>query len=131
VTGYPRDTLNTQANADFVAAYGGKFNALPMMGSVVGYAMIRAIAAGIVKTGSVDTEKMADGFKGAAFDTPFGAANFRAIDHQSTLGTFVGRTGVKAGSHGTHGEMVDWRYADGANYLPDDAMVRKLRSAAD
>jgi branched-chain amino acid transport system substrate-binding protein len=131
VTGYPRDTLNTQANADFVAAYGRKFNALPMMGSVVGYAMIRAIAAGIVKTGSVDTEKMADGFKGAAFDTPFGAANFRAIDHQSTLGTFVGRTGVKAGSHGTHGEMVDWRYADGANYLPDDAMVKKLRSAAD
>ena len=130
VTGYPRDTLATQANTDFVAAYRARFNAAPMMGSVVGYAMIRAIAAGIAKTGTVDTEKMADGFKGAAFDTPFGPAYFRAIDHQSTLGTFVGRTGTKAGSHGTHGEMADWHYADGEKYLPDDATVRKLRPAA-
>ena len=127
VTGYPRDTLTTKANTDFVAAYRARFNAPPMMGSVVGYAMIRAIAAGIAKSGGVDTEKMADGFKGAAFDTPFGPAQFRAIDHQATFGTFVGRTAVKNG----HGEMVDWRYAGGENYLPDDATVRKLRPAAD
>ena len=38
---------------------------LPAMGSVVGYALITAIVAGIAKTGSVDTEKMADGFGGA------------------------------------------------------------------
>jgi branched-chain amino acid transport system substrate-binding protein len=127
VTGYPRDTLDTKANTDFVAAYVARFNAKPMMGSVVGYGMIRAIAAGIAKSGSVDTEKMADGFKNAAFDTPFGPARFRAIDHQATLGTFVGRTALKGG----RGEMVDWRYAAGENYLPDDDTVRKLRPAAD
>ena len=127
VTGYPRDALRTQANTDFVAAYRARFNVLPMMGSVVGYSMIQAIAAGIARSGGVDTEKMVTGFKGAAFDTPFGPARFRAIDHQGTLGTFVGRTALKNG----HGEMVDWRYADGDSYLPDDAMVRTLRPAAD
>jgi branched-chain amino acid transport system substrate-binding protein len=127
VTGYPRDTLDTKANTDFVAAYVAKFKVPPMMGSVVGYGMIRAIAAGIAKSGSVDTETMADGFKDAAFDTPFGPARFRAIDHQATLGTFVGRTALKAG----RGEMVDWRYAGGENYLPDDDTVRKLRPAVD
>ena len=127
VTGYPRDTLKTPANTAFVDAYRARFNAPPMMGSVVGYAMIRAIAAGIAKSGSVDTEKMADGFKGASFDTPFGQARFRPIDHQGTLGTFVGRTALRAGQ----GEMIDWHYADGENYFPDDATVRTLRPAAD
>ena len=131
VTGYPRDALDTRANTDFVAAYIARFNVKPMMGSVVGYGMIRAIAAGIAKSGSVDTEKMADGFKDTAFETPFGPAQFRAIDHQATLGTFVGRTALKAGPKGNYGEMVDWRYASGENYLPGDDAVRKLRPAID
>jgi branched-chain amino acid transport system substrate-binding protein len=97
-----------------------------MMGSVVGDAMIRAIAAGIAKSGGTDTERMADGFAGAAFDTPFGRAAFRAIDHQSTLGTFIGKTALKDG----HGVMVDWRYDDGGKFLPPDDEVRKMRPAA-
>jgi branched-chain amino acid transport system substrate-binding protein len=126
VTGYPWAQLDTPANKSFVDAYGKKFNTHPMMGSVVGFAMIRAIAAGITKSGSTDTERMADGFAGAAFDTPFGRAMFRAIDHQSTLGTFIGKTALKDG----HGIMVDWRYDDGAKFLPSDDEVRKMRPAA-
>jgi len=126
VTGYPWAQVDTPANKDFVSAYQAKFNTHPMMGSVVGYAMIRAIAAGIGKSGSTDTERMADGFAGAAFDTPFGRAMFRAIDHQSTLGTFIGKTALKDG----HGVMVDWRYDDGAKFLPPDDEVRKMRPAA-
>ena len=49
---------------------------------------------------------------------------WRAIDHQSTLGTYVGRTALKDG----RGMMVDWRYVNGAAALPDDAMVQKLRA---
>ena len=60
-----------------------------------------------------------------------GPARFRAIDHQATLGTFVGRTALKAGPKGNYGEMVDWRYASGENYLPGDDAVRKLRPAID
>jgi branched-chain amino acid transport system substrate-binding protein len=126
VTGYPWAQLDTQANKSFVGAYGKKFNTHPMMGSVVGFAMIRAIAAGIVKSGGTDSERMADGFAGAVFDTPFGRAAFRAIDHQSTLGTFNGKTALKDG----HGVMVDWGYDDGGKFLPSDDAVRKMRATA-
>ena len=44
------------------------------------------------------------------FDSPFGKVTFRALDHQSTMGAYVGRTAVKDGK----GVMVDWRYADGS-----------------
>ena len=50
---------------------------------------------------------------------------FRASDHQATLGAYVGKTAVKDGK----GVMVDWRYADGAKYLPSDAEVKTLRPA--
>jgi branched-chain amino acid transport system substrate-binding protein len=50
---------------------------------------------------------------------------WRAIDHQSTLGTYVGHTALKDG----HGTMVDWRYVNGADALPSDDVVRKLRPA--
>jgi branched-chain amino acid transport system substrate-binding protein len=41
------------------------------------------------------------------------------------MGAFVGRTAVKDGK----GVMVDWRYADGALYLPGPDEVKKLRPA--
>jgi branched-chain amino acid transport system substrate-binding protein len=125
VTGYPGEAVDTPGNKSFIAAYRAKFSEAPKMGSVVGYAFIQAIAAGLRKSGSTDTEKMADGFAGAGFETPIGHASFRAIDHQSTLGTFVGKTALSGGK----GTMTGWHYADGAKYLPSDAEVKKLRPA--
>ena len=58
-----------------------------------------------------------------ADDTPFGQIAFRPIDHQSTLGAFVGKTAVVDGK----GVMVDFVYRDGAGYLPSDDEVKKLR----
>ena len=66
-----------------------------------------------------------DGFGGTGFDTPFGKATWRALDHQSTLGTYVGKTALKDGKP----RMVDWRYVDGADALPSDAEVKKMRPA--
>lgn len=126
VTGYPQGEVKTPPNQAFIAAYRAKYGALPAMGSVVGYALIRSIAAGVARAGAVDTDKLIEGFRGARFDTPFGPAEYRAIDHQGTLGTFVGKTALKDG----HGVMVDWHYADGANYLPSDQEVKKLRPVA-
>jgi branched-chain amino acid transport system substrate-binding protein len=125
VTGYPVAGVTDPANKAFIDAYKAKFNELPKMGSVVGYALIASIVAGIKKTGSVDTEKMADGFGGTRFDTPIGTASWRALDHQSTLGTYVGKTALKDGKP----TMVDWRYVDGASALPPDAEVKKMRPA--
>jgi branched-chain amino acid transport system substrate-binding protein len=122
VTGYP-DDVSDPRNRGFVKAYTTRFGEPPRMGSVIGYSTITAIAAGISRSRSAETEAMADGFAGAEFDTPFGRAGWRAIDHQSTLGTFVGRTALKDG----RGIMVDWRYVDGITVLPPDNEVRSLR----
>ncbi len=126
VTGYPRAQVETKANQAFIAAYKAKFGAIPGMGSVVGYTLIQSIAAGIQRAGSLESDKLVDGFSGVSFDTPFGPASYRALDHQGTLGTFVGKTAVKDGK----GTMVDWHYANGADYLPTDAVVETLRPNA-
>ena len=125
VTGYPVDSLVTAEHKSFATAYRGKFAETPRCGSVVGYALVHAIAAGILKTGSTASEAMAEGFKGAQFATPFGRATFRPLDHQATLGAFVGRLGLKDGK----GAMLDWKYVDGANALPTDEAVRAMRPA--
>lgn len=125
VTGYPGAAVTTPANAAFEAAYTARFKEAPKMGSVVGTALIAGIVAGIRTAGRTDTEALIDGLAGAGFETPFGHALWRPIDHQSTLGTFVGRTAVKDG----HGVMTDWHYVDGADALPDDTTVQRLRPA--
>lgn len=126
VTGYPQTQLETPANTAFIAAYQKQFGKVPGMGSVVGYTLIHSIAAGIARAGSLDATKLIGGFSGATFGTPFGTASYRALDHQGTLGTFVGRTMVKDGK----GIMTGWRYCDGAKYLPTDAEVKTLRPNA-
>ena len=125
VTGYPQDTLDTPAHQAFASAYRAKFNETPRCGSVVGYSLVQSIAAGILKTGSTGAEAMADGFQGARFDTPFGPASYRALDHQATLGAYVGRLALKNG----RGTMTGWTYIDGADALPPDDEVQKMRPA--
>ena len=126
VTGYPRDGIDTPAHKAFVDAYRAKFGEAPKCGSVVGYALVNAIVAGLLKAGSTDSEALVGGFRGAAFDTPFGRAMFRPQDHQATLGAYVGRLALRDGRG--HDE-ADWRYVDGAAALPGDDEVRKLRPA--
>jgi branched-chain amino acid transport system substrate-binding protein len=126
VTGYPPLADNTPENKAFVAAYEKRYHDEPKMGSIVGYLTIKSIAAGIAKAGSTDTEKLVEAFRGLKMTGPLGPFRFRAIDHQSTLGAFVGKVGIKNG----RGVMVDFKYVDGASVLPSDAEVRKLRPAS-
>jgi len=126
VTGYPWNEVDTPANKAFVAAYQSRYHDYPRVGSIVGYLTIKSIAAGIAKAGSTDTEKLVEAFRGLKMDGPFGPFIFRAIDHQSTLGAFVGRIALKDGK----GTMSDFHYVDGASVLPSDAELRKLRPAS-
>jgi branched-chain amino acid transport system substrate-binding protein len=123
VTGYPHQDITTPDHTKFRDAYRAKYNDYPRLGSVVGYDTVNAIAAGIAKAGTVENEKLIDAMKGLKFTSAFGPVEFRAIDHQSTLGAFVGRTALKDGK----GVMTGWRYADGAKYLPSDDVVKTLR----
>jgi branched-chain amino acid transport system substrate-binding protein len=126
VTGYPPEEVNTPENKAFVAAYAKRYHVAPKMGSVVGYLTLKSIAAGLSKAGSTDTEKLVGAFKQLTMEGPFGPFHFRAIDHQSTLGAFVGKIALKNGV----GTMADVKYVDGASVLPSDAVVRKLRPAS-
>jgi branched-chain amino acid transport system substrate-binding protein len=125
VTGYPWYDIKTPAHEKFLKAYMAKYNDHPRMGSVVGYNTMLAVAAVIRKAGATDTEKLIKAARGLTLATPTGEITFRAVDHQSTMGTYVGTTDVRQGA----GVMVDWHYADGANYLPSDAEVKKMRPA--
>lgn len=123
VTGYPWDQIDTPEHAGFAADYYKKFNENPKVGSVVGYATMQAIFAAIAKAKSTDNEKLVTAMRGLTFMTPFGPAEFRALDQQSTMGTFVGKLDMR----GQKGTMVQWRYAHGANYQPTDSYVRGRR----
>ena len=126
VTGYPWYGIDKPDHAAFVAAYDAKYKDYPRIGSLVGYNTMMSVAAAIKKAGSTDTEKLVDAFEGLNVKTPIGKVHYRKIDHQSTMGAYVGKIAVKNGS----GIMIDWAYKDGAKYLPSDAEVMKLRPAA-
>ncbi len=123
VTGYPWDQIDTREHASFAANYYKRFNENPKLGSVVGYATMQAIFEAIRKAKTTDNEKLVTAMRGLKFSTPFGPAEFRAIDQQSTMGAYVGKLDQRGGK----GTMVQWRYADGKNYLPTDAYVKARR----
>ncbi|RYF82764.1 MAG: ABC transporter substrate-binding protein [Comamonadaceae bacterium] len=124
VTGYPYASIDTPAHKAFIDAYRKKYNDYPRLNSVVGYATVKALAAGIQKAGSTDTEKLITAFQGLEFSTPFGPAMFRPQDNQSTLGIYVGRTALKDGK----GVMPTGTYIDGSKLQPDETLIRKLRN---
>jgi len=125
VTGYPWYGIQTPEHKSFFIAYHRKYNDYPRLGSVVGYSAIHAIAAGVRKAKSTDTEKLVAAFRGLELMTPFGKTVFRPQDQQSTMGAYVGKTKNEGGK----GTMVDYVYLDGAKFQPSDDEVKKLRPA--
>ena len=125
VTGYPWYGIQTPEHQAFLKAYEAKYKDYPRLGSIIGYSTIMSLAAGIEKAKTTETTKLVEAFSGLTLMTPFGPITYRAEDHQSTMGSFVGRTKNESGK----GVMVDYRYLDGAKYLPSAAEVKKLRPA--
>lgn len=127
VTGYPWYDFTEEdgANKAFVDAYQARFNETPKLGSLVGYMTAETVAAAIQKAGSTEGDAIRQAFEGLGVSTPVGEITFREIDNQATMGAFVGKTALKDGA----GVMTDWTYLDGADYLPSDEEVAKLRPA--
>jgi branched-chain amino acid transport system substrate-binding protein len=123
VTGYPWQEINTPEHKAFRDAYQAKYKDYPRLGSVVGYATIKSIAAMLKAANSTDTDKMLTAMRGLTVDSPFGKVTWRAQDQQSTMGAFVGRLAQKEGK----GIMVGWRYVDGKEVIPTDEEVKRLR----
>jgi branched-chain amino acid transport system substrate-binding protein len=123
VTGYPWNDIETPEHRRFRDAYRKRWGDYPRLGSVVGYAAVHAAAGALRKAGTTDTEKLVEAMEGLKMSSPFGAVEWRALDHQSTMGAYVGRLARRDG----RGVMTDWQYRDGADYLPPDEVVRRLR----
>ena len=126
VTGYPWYDIDTPEHGAFLSAYQARYDDYPRIGSIVGYNTMLTVAALIAKAGSTDTEAMVDALEGLTLDAPTGPITFRELDHQSTMGAYVGWTKLEDG----RGKMVDWTYQDGADHFPPDDEVRAMRPSS-
>ena len=125
VTGYPWYAVEDAAHRKYVEAYQARFGENPTTGSLVGYNSMLSVIEVIKQARSLETEHLLAAMEGLTFDSPSGRITYRASDHQSTMGAWIGKTALKDGK----GVMVDWKYADGDAYLPSDEDVKALRPA--
>ncbi|MBZ0217998.1 MAG: ABC transporter substrate-binding protein [Fimbriimonadaceae bacterium] len=123
VTGYPWEQIEDEAHQTFVANYRAKYNDTPRLGSLLGYTIVYTIKKAIETAGSTETEAMITALEGLQVDTVIGPITMRAIDHQSSMGAWVGRLTVKDGE----GAMVDWTYQDGTPFMTPEAEIRERR----
>jgi branched-chain amino acid transport system substrate-binding protein len=119
VTGYPWSEIKTAAHDAFLKAYVDRFKESPNIGALNGYINTLALAKAIESAGSTKTDDLIKAMEHLNVDTPVGNIAFRAIDHQSTMGVYIGKLAVRDGQ----GVMTDWRYVDGADYQPADTEV--------
>lgn len=119
VTGYPWSEIKTPAHDAFLKAYVDRFKEPPNIGALIGYTNTFVLAKAIETGGSTKADDLIKAMAHLKVDTPVGPVTFRAIDHQSTMGVYVGKLAVRDG----RGVMTDWRYVDGADYQPADTEV--------
>ncbi len=126
VTGYPWYDLPDGPGKTFVTDYEAFTGETPKMGSLVGYTMALSVAAAIEKAGATDTASLIKAFEGLKVpETPVGELEYRALDHQSTFGAWIGKLALKDGQ----GVMVDWSYKNPVAYMPSDDEIKAMRPA--
>jgi branched-chain amino acid transport system substrate-binding protein len=123
VTGYPWQQITAGPHKSFIDAYRAQFKDTPRLGSLLGYVVGYMMKDMLDTAGSTDTDKLLAALQDAKFQTIAGPVVMRALDHQSTFGTWVGETTKidKAGA------MRASTYEDGANYLFPAADVKAAR----
>lgn len=123
VTGYPWEQIKTPAHTKFLAAYQKRWKDYPRLGSIVGYSTMYTVANAVKKAKSKESEALIATLRGMEMDTPIGPIVWRGLDHQSTMGAYVGKIVKKNGK----GVMVDWKFASGDLYLPSFEQVKAWR----
>jgi len=126
VTGYPWEQVETPAHKAFVDAYRARFNDTPRKGSLLGYVTVQVVANLLNTANTLDNEKLVDALADLRTETVVGPVVMRGLDHQGTMGTWVGETTLR----GRQGAMRNARYADGADYMFPEAEVRAARRAS-
>lgn len=123
VTGYPWDQIEDEKHKTFVAAYQARYSDTPRLGSLLGYQTGYLIKAMLEKAATIETEALIAVLEGLKFDAVVDEAHIRPMDNQATIGAWVGKLAIEDGK----GKMVDWTYADGADYMFSRAAVRAAR----
>jgi len=123
VTGYPWEQVEWPAHRAFVQAYRARFNETPRAGSLLGFVSVQVMANLLNKANSLDNEALVDALADLKSDTIIGDVTMRALDHQGTMGAWVGETTLR----GNEGAMKNIRYVDGATVAFPEAEVRAAR----
>jgi branched-chain amino acid transport system substrate-binding protein len=123
VTGYPWEQVEHPAHKAFVAAYRAKYNDTPRLGSLLGYVVTYMIRDMIEKAGSTETPALIKALEDMRFDTIIGPVTMRGLDHQASLGAWVGETARENGKS----VMKNVRFIDGAKVMVPEADVKALR----
>ncbi|MDV7339256.1 ABC transporter substrate-binding protein [Terasakiella sp. A23] len=123
VTGYPWDQIKTRPHQTFITTYQRRFEENPTMGSLVGYMTILAARQALQNADDLRPASVIKALSHLHFDSPLGTTQFRSMDNQSSMGTFVGRLEHQDGIN----QMTKWFYADGSDYWPTQNEVRRRR----
>lgn len=121
--GYPWSEIDIPEHKKFVEAYRAKFGEPPGAFSMMGYIQLMMIRDAVTKAKSVAPDDIVSAMKGMHFESIVGPLQIREIDNKVSLGTWVGKLGIKNGA----GAFVDWSFKDGANYMYPEAEVRARR----
>jgi len=127
VTGYPWDEIKTPAHTAFMTAYQKRWGTT-IRGSApwsVTSPCTRSPPASPKPPRPTRTRSSPRSADSSSY-SPLGPFEFRAIDHQATMGAYLGKIALKDGK----GTMSDFKYVDGASVMPSDEEVKKLRPAA-
>jgi branched-chain amino acid transport system substrate-binding protein len=127
VTGYPWYSITLPAHKAFVDKFTQRTGRHPVAGALVGYVTFQSIFEAIRKAKTTETEKLVTALESLTVETAIGAITYRAFDHQSTMGAWVGTTKLDR-ARGV-AVMVQWEYVPGEKVLPSETEVRRMREA--
>ncbi len=123
VLGYPGEQDARPSHLQFMRDFRRRFAAEPDAAALIGYMGFQAIAAGLARAGTTDTEALVAAFRGLEYDSPIGRIRIRRGDHQATVGNWIGTTAIRNGQ----AVVADPVFLDGADYLPPEEEVALLR----
>jgi ABC-type branched-chain amino acid transport systems, periplasmic component len=126
VTGYDWTNTDIPAHKAFLEAYQARYGKHPGISSIMGYTAVKTMAAAIDKADSLDPEAIVAAMADLEVDMPWGQINYRTIDNQSTIGSFLGKTAQTPNGP----VLVDAVYKDGRTYQPTDEMIEQWRAEA-
>lgn len=111
----------------FVDQYRAKFNDYPADWAIMGYEGMQIMAQAVKKAGSLDSDALVKAVEQTHYDGLRGAISFREIDHQGTVGSYIGTT-AKSDKY-PFKVLTNVKYIPAEKIWPTPAEVQQSRQA--